>query len=214
MPKGIPGSRPTCGWDGCDELHAARGFCDRHVKVAYRRGIISVLEPEPRFCKEDGCGKPYYCRDYCHLHYNRLQRTGTTAAPYQTKRRCEQPGCENEHEAKGMCRMHYRRWQLHGDPTVVIQPPRHGLYSGRNWKGDGASYANAHQRLKRRRGRPSAHACQKCGRPAEDWAYDHLDPDERQDPKGPYSLDPAYYMPLCRVCHRRFDLPFRRSKGA
>ena len=48
---------------------------------------------------------------------------------------------------------------------------------------------------------------------AEDWAYDHEDPDEKSDViqshgtwrRVPFSLDPTHYLPMCRSCHRSFD---------
>jgi hypothetical protein len=43
-----------------------------------------------------------------------------------------------------------------------------------------------------------------------DWAYDYSDPNARSDARrGPYSLDLNRYIPLCRSCHKRFDLAHR-----
>lgn len=60
------------------------------------------------------------------------------------------------------------------------------------------------------RWRPAfAHPCSACGLPAQDWSYDHQDPQElRGVTRGrevPYSLDPERYRPLCRVCHYEAD---------
>lgn len=81
---------------------------------------------------------------------------------------------------------------------------------GSNWRGDAIEYTGAHYRLVARRGRASEHPCAHCGKPADEWAYDGEDPDERRNTRGrddaPFSLDPDHYMPLCMLCHRRFDL--------
>lgn len=77
------------------------------------------------------------------------------------------------------------------------------------WIGNAAEYATVHLRLVALRGRADSHSCAHCGTRARDWAYDHLDPNERRSERsrddGPFSLDPEHYMPLCRPCHRRFD---------
>jgi hypothetical protein len=52
-----------------------------------------------------------------------------------------------------------------------------------------------HQRLKRRRGSATAHACVGCGGPALEWAYQH----------GGDPLDYDGYSPMCRSCHRKLD---------
>jgi hypothetical protein len=209
IPKGIPGSRPLCSVDGCGRPHKARGFCSGHINTVYRQN--SVLRQETRLCSVEGCGRPYYCRGLCTRCYEHLRRCGTTEK--RPLRRCEFPGCSEPHEARGYCGTHYKRWQKHGDARQVVKPPRHGEHSGR-WIGDSASYPVAHDRVRALHGRPSQHTCRHCGRPAEDWAYDHSDSEERTDPRGrSYSLDPVRYMPLCRKCHRNFDRPPGNPKG-
>lgn len=72
------------------------------------------------------------------------------------------------------------------------------------------TYSGVHQRMPSLEGR----ACWQCGDPAEQWAYDHDDPNELVSEKGlPYSLDQARYKPMCRPCHGRFDLEHRRETG-
>lgn len=41
--------------------------------------------------------------------------------------------------------------------------------------------------------------CAVCGEPANDWAYDGLDPDERRDPHSGHvwSANAAHYRPVC-----------------
>src|SRR6266487_1240358 len=77
------------------------------------------------------------------------------------------------------------------------------------WRGDEAGYTAIHYRLNAARGKPSEHSCARCGKAADEWAYDHADPGERRNgigrDDGPFSLDLARYMPLCKRCHRQLD---------
>lgn len=79
------------------------------------------------------------------------------------------------------------------------------------WRGEDVEYTAVHGRLVSERGPASTHRCQHCSGEACEWAYDHEDPNERRNRRGreegPYSLDPARYMPLCVRCHRKFDSP-------
>ena len=62
-------------------------------------------------------------------------------------------------------------------------------------------------RLRDDRGPAAAYACAHgCGRGADQWAYDHSCPNERQSDVGPFSTDLDRYMPLCHSCHKLFDL--------
>lgn len=68
-------------------------------------------------------------------------------------------------------------------------------------------YVGAHYRVKFEHGSASDHPCVDCAGQAEDWSYDHTDPNEKYDDRGrPYSPDPTHYQPRCRRCHRQFDL--------
>lgn len=67
------------------------------------------------------------------------------------------------------------------------------------------SYSQAHLRLKRDRGLPSAFACSACGAQAREWAYTGGDPDELAERGSRYSLDQGLYRPMCCACHRRQD---------
>jgi hypothetical protein len=84
------------------------------------------------------------------------------------------------------------------------------------WRTDEqVTYAAMHQRVNAAKGRPTQYACAHCSAPAQEWAYDHLDPDERRTPSGrddgPFSLDVDHYMPLCVPCHRKLDNGRRRG---
>ncbi|MFY1687289.1 hypothetical protein [Plantactinospora sp. WMMB782] len=74
---------------------------------------------------------------------------------------------------------------------------------------DRVGYDGAHMRIRSRRGSASRHTC-RCGKQAEHWAYTHADYDQSADKIGreagrPYSMAPAFYVPMCRPCHVRWD---------
>ncbi|MEV4722483.1 hypothetical protein [Micromonospora humida] len=79
-------------------------------------------------------------------------------------------------------------------------------------------YGGAHQRVRGRRGSASQHTC-RCGNQAGHWAYTHADYDQAADETGkeagrPYSMNPAFYVPLCRPCHVRWDRARARQSGS
>lgn len=71
------------------------------------------------------------------------------------------------------------------------------------------AYIHAHERIRKVRGKASAQKCVHCSEQASDWAYNHRAPDplEITDDAGlVYSNDPSFYLPMCRKCHRQFDV--------
>lgn len=110
---------------------------------------------------------------------------------------------------KGMCRTHAERVARHGDPHAFTAYADRNMARGpanSKWVGDQASYASVHQRLGRTRGPAKSHACADCAAPAQQWSYDHSDPNELTAAEGAYSLDPEHYVPKCVRCHKRADL--------
>jgi hypothetical protein len=77
------------------------------------------------------------------------------------------------------------------------------------WRGDAVEYTGVHYRIVAARGKAARYKCTHCGSQAEEWAYDHTDPNERRNQIGrdkcPFSLDINRYMPLCVPCHHKFD---------
>lgn len=127
---------------------------------------------------------------------------------------CTVEGCGKKHWGRGYCRTHHGRWYTHGDPTMVLRPRRASGADHHRWKGNDITSSGAHRRVYRARGKASEYNCTSCGSQAVDWAYDHLDPNEKsevQDHGGrrsvliPYSTDVNRYQPMCRKCHFAFD---------
>lgn len=116
-------------------------------------------------------------------------------------RTCSFDGCGGRHFGLGWCQTHYRRYQRHGDVTrVAPSGTARQVIVG---------YTGAHWRLDRDRGPATMHPCAHCECRADEWAYDHADPDERTLTRNgrlvSYSVDPAHYIPLCHSCHSKFD---------
>lgn len=182
----------TCTAEGCEEKHYAHGWCHRHYQQ-------SRAEWAKRTCSI--CGGPHYACGFCRLHWQRQRKSGDPRADVPKRdwgrQSCSFPGCDEPHDAGGFCEKHWRRNHKHGDPSHVEKA---------GWRGDEVGYTAMHERIYRMRGPATDHTCQRCGKSAEDWAYDHSDPSERVElGKGPYSTDPAHYMPLCHSCHMKLD---------
>ncbi len=70
------------------------------------------------------------------------------------------------------------------------------------------SYSALHKRLRGRYGPAKHHACVWCGRTADQWAYQHTDPDEIHDGHL-WSADESHYQAMCRKHHQQLDSNFR-----
>lgn len=123
---------------------------------------------------------------------------------------CTVNECATPVKALGLCEKHYMRQRRTGDATMVRNT--NGPANGR-WKGDAAKYSAVHNRIHRMLGPARERACLTCPAQADDWAYDHADPNELIDTETgfPYSTEPAHYVPLCKPCHWHLD---RRDKAA
>lgn len=82
------------------------------------------------------------------------------------------------------------------------------------WKGNDAGYEAAHWRVKNIHGSARINTCIDCGEMADDWSYDGLDPEEKQDPIHGcwYSLKINHYQARCRECHRQYDKKIRELR--
>ncbi|NDB65118.1 MAG: hypothetical protein EB168_05545 [Euryarchaeota archaeon] len=122
-------------------------------------------------------------------------------------RTCDVEDCEKKHHMWGYCEMHAARVKRHGDPLVT-----HKVMDNRGT--NKITYSGSHGRLHRVRGKANQYTCVDCGGPAEEWSYNHNDPNELygwvKNNKGheyevPYSADPYQYDPRCRSCHVQLD---------
>ena len=70
-------------------------------------------------------------------------------------------------------------------------------------------YITAHERIRGTRGKAVGYACSSCSSRADEWAYNHDSPDPNAVADGigrVYSNDPSFYKPMCRPCHRLYDV--------
>ena len=155
-------------------------------------------------CAYQGCVAPIQARGYCQTHYMRWYRRNDVEAGMPAHPGiCTAEGCSDFTKSRGYCNKHYLRFLRHGSterrgPSNAKPRPRSSEPIG---------YIGAHDRIKRTLGPARLHSCTLCGVPAQDWAYDHTDPKPVDAGKGRvFSEDMARYMPLCRPCHKNFDL--------
>jgi hypothetical protein len=162
-------------------------------------------------CDVTGCGNASRSprSAHCEKHYYRLRRRGTLgAAPWHRRGGpCSAEGCKQPEYRHGWCEKHLARVLRHGDADFIPYGER--AKRGRDhpqWRGDDVGYGGFHRRLRSLRGRAADHPCADCGGQAQHWSYDRSDPRQRETPEGPYSTDPARYVPRCVPCHKAFDL--------
>lgn len=206
-----------CSIDGCDGTAKTRGWCQAHYMRWRATGDVGpalvVRRTRGRTCSVEGCSRPHRGRGFCDGHLRRYLSTGVPGpAEFEPRRpgaTCSVEGCDGPHAGRGLCDKHLQRLRSTGDPLTPL-PER-----GPTWTGDNATYNAVHLRLRIARGPAANLPCAHCGGTADHWAYDHAEPNERRDEKGrPYSTDLARYLPLCKTCHRRFDVEhMTRTRG-
>lgn len=199
-----------CSIDGCTGTAKARGWCQAHYMRWRTTGdtgpALVVRRQAGRTCSVDGCTRPHSGRGFCGTHLRRFNLYGDPG-PAEIEARnpgavCKIDGCARPAEGRGWCNAHYLRWRATGDPLTPL------LEHAPAWRGDAVGYSGLHRRLRKARGRVSELVCVECGNPAQHWAYDHADPDEKFDAQRglPFSTDLDRYQPMCQPCHRRFDV--------
>lgn len=222
-------SRPklhlVCVVDGCDRTDLqGHGLCQMHYCRWRRNGTPGeaakrIREPGAA-CLVESCDRTdLKGHGWCILHYSRwLSQGDASYEPVVTVRAtsCEVAGCDKPPRKTGrMCSMHAARVERHGDASVKLPTGQARGEANTRWTGDQASYNAVHLRVKVVRGRAPGHPCALCaGRQAQQWAYDHEDPDERASDVGPYSVVLDHYLPLCIPCHKRFDLGWIQERAA
>lgn len=170
-------------------------------------------------CSVDGCDRIILARGLCNAHYTRWRIKGDPgtaelrpSAKHVQGDTCSVDGCGRDVlvASRKLCQAHYKRWQRTGDPGGAdLRPPSDGKIT----------YRRIHEIVQKMRGHAAGFSCVECGDRAHEWAYDHLDPDQRVMPDDasqhagfPYSLNVDHYYPMCRPCHRTADL--NRAKSA
>lgn len=164
-------------------------------------------------CSVPDCARPKRSKNQalCEMHYYRVRRTGTTGTAQPRQRVGDKPcaisGCDRRSASLlGWCGTHYTRYKRHGSPDTVLKATPTPDASHPQWKAERIGYSGAHMRVRAARGSASAHPCVDCRGQAQQWSYDHADPDEKQSDVGPYSTDPRHYEARCASCHKLFDL--------
>lgn len=201
----------TCSIDECERPVSARGWCRSHYQRWYQHGDPLKGGPpraRPKPCAIESCQREARSRGYCSAHYDRVRRNGEPGEVAVRRRNpgaeCAVDGCSRPVDARGYCAAHYVRWKKTGDPGSADIELRS--------KGADIGYGAAHSRVGRVKGKAASYACVACAGPAEQWAYDHADPNARRAPTDAllgagmlYSADPDHYQPMCRPCHAAFD---------
>ncbi len=78
-----------CSWEGCQQIHAAHGFCQMHYTMVRHSARLEHLLPEesrlPR-CEIPGCDNPRYAKGVCRGHYDTPRSRNYTAKPLNPQR--------------------------------------------------------------------------------------------------------------------------------
>lgn len=168
-------------------------------------------------CSVVGCDREDHTRGWCQAHYFRVLRNGYPGAakvrPPKGNPSCAVQDCDRTTKGGywGYCDKHIQRVRSHGDPTVIKPPHFQGGSAHPNWAGAAIKYGAAHERVRNVRGRVRQYPCVRgCGKAAQQWAYDHQDPEElwSEHHGVPYSQHPHHYLAMCIPCHKRFDLDY------
>lgn len=197
----------TCLIGDCEKPVKARGWCSIHYARWHKHGspLAKVGERlvQVEACIE--CGAPTASggsKNRCNRHYQIWRRNDREDTP-----RCSVDGCQKPAISKGICETHRGRLRRTGSIEGVGR-------GAKPWR-EFVTYDAAHMRVNARRGRAKTHDCAHCGCPAHDWAYTHDDPDALVSDKHgcEYSLSPEHYTPLCKSCHRVYDLEWRNEQA-
>lgn len=194
----------TCSVDGCLNDFLAKGLCRKHyqrvwkyndpllVKKAHRlhpdeaAAVMRAAGLEP-LVPYPGANPPWLCR---------CTTCGSEGSPSYSYVASHGKGCAPcGHASRAAA------WRAGGHPNLI---------------GDDAGYKAVHLRLKRMRGKASAHVCVDCGGQAADWSYTgDSDTGLVSTEKGVegllYSTDLDAYVPRCKRCHKRHDNEVRNA---
>lgn len=126
---------------------------------------------------------------------------------------CTFEGCDRKHSAKGLCHTHYNQKYVYKIDLRPVNP--------RGKRNKNVSYWAAHSRVYYFYGMKASealcHFCIDMGElnQAEEYAYLGGCPNEVQEVRidgrrnverlMSWSPNPAYYRPMCKACHVRYD---------
>ena len=131
----------ACSVEGCARKHRARGLCQRHYYLSWKKGSSPPSSPrEPRHvpvhrkprafkaCDVEGCPRPLVARGLCGTHYSAARASGELALlAVERPTSCKVEGCESSFSMKlGYCNRHYIRLRRFGDanyPAKDIKKP-------------------------------------------------------------------------------------------
>lgn len=113
-------SNTTCSFDGCENKHSSKGFCDKHYRRWKKSGDPAVTLRKPRgHCTVEGCGNLNNARGMCPTHYQSwLRENGGRISEHEL---CAVHGCEKNRTHALHCRTHYNFAKKYGDP--LYEPP-------------------------------------------------------------------------------------------
>ena len=128
------------------------------------------------------------------MHYWRWHTHGDPLYSVQRPAVCTIDGCDREVDAAGLCVSHYYRLGSTATRSVVAPCCLNSELD----------YFHLHARLRKVRGSARGYQCVRCDRTASEWAWLHgEDPSEFDS-----------YTPMCRSCHRKYDMtPETREKN-
>ena len=179
-------------------------------------------------CKEDDCSKPASTAGMCQMHYMRWYRS-------QKNEECDTDACVRSVYSRGLCETHYKNLLREENPDYdaaqrALKAPGSPSYQRKlerkreknklrnpyGFKKEIVSYASAHRRLWRLRGKAKDFECVDCPAKAEHWslsknAKNILWGDDDHGSVLAYSLDMGDYFPRCAQCHRFYDALFVRE---
>lgn len=216
--------KDTCLIEGCEFKIHHRELCSKHFKIARKTGIIftrKFIGPKMH-CSVEGCNRPR--RDgytLCRMHSHRKYRSGAVGEPHQRVANKKSLSVGDRFgQLTTIAQVHGGLWKCKCDCGGEITTTASNLNRGKaiqcaeydnHYE---PSYNRAHKRVRSLFGPASKHYCVECKDKADDWSYNHTDPQDHFESKEllPYSMDPSHYSPRCRPCHRKFDYEIQSKR--
>lgn len=217
----------VCSVESCELPRRSKGLCNAHRRRLLATGSVQAEKPiRPRkgyskTCSADECSDLAGIGGLCNAHAARRRRYGSPDG------RPDDDGLPIGARSGSLEVVGYaggpRTYVLKCDCGAAVTM-KHSWLKDRQSCGcrrhdrrlsEDVGYSAAHARVHAAKGAASGHDCVDCGSSAEEWSYNHADPDERfgrihaDGPESAYSLAIECYEPRCRSCHLRFDY----SKG-